>query len=167
MSLFRPYELTSTSTPTTPSVTATSGGPPVPAAPPTTGPLGSATSGGHPAADLSGANMQMAMFLAAHTAAAAARAAEMELLRHQSGSSPLNPQVGVLLSNFDSPHQRSGAHLPLFFVLPNSKRISFILGSQQSTHFRPWLSTSKPPSSGRQSQYHPYRRGSTTGKVDE
>ena len=117
MSLFRPYELTSTSTPTTPSVTATSGGPPVPAAPPTTGPLGSATSGGHPAADLSGANMQMAMFLAAHTAAAAARAAEMELLRHQSGSSPLNPQVTVLLSNFDLRHH-SGTHLPLFLVLP-------------------------------------------------
>ena len=166
MSLFRPYELTSTSTPTTPSVTATSGGPPVPAAPPTTGPLGSATSGGHPP-DLSGANMQMAMFLAAHTAAAAARAAEMELLRHQSGSSPHNPQVRVLLSNFDLQHQ-SGTVLPLFFsCYPILKRISFILGSQQSTHFRPWLSPSKSPSSGRQSQYHPYRRVSTTGKVDE
>ena len=119
MSLFRPYELTSTSTPTTPSVTATSGGPPVPAAPPTSGPLGSATPGGHPP-DLSGANMQMAMFLAAHTAAAAARAAEMELLRHQSGSSPLNPQVGILLSNFYLPHQcsGSGAHLPLFSCYP-------------------------------------------------
>ena len=125
MSLFRPYELTSTSTPTTPSVTATSGGPPIPpAAPPTTGPLGSATSGGHPAADLSGANMQMAMFLAAHTAAAAARAAEMELLRHQSGSSPLNPQVRVLLSNFDLRHP-SGTHLPLFFVLPTKTYFFF------------------------------------------
>ena len=109
MSLFRPYELTSTSTPTTPSVTATPGGPPVPAA----APLGSTTSGAHPPQDLSGANMQMAMFLAAHTAAAAARAAEMELLRHQSGSSPLNHQVRGLLSNFDLLHC-SGTHLPLF-----------------------------------------------------
>ena len=54
-----------------------------------------------------------------------------------------------------------------FFSCYPLKRISFILGSQQSTHFRPWLSPSKSPSSGRQSQYHPYRRVSTTGKVDE
>ena len=93
MSLFRPYELTSTTT-TTPAITPVSS-----AVNSAAGPTPSVA----PGADAHTMHQQMAMLLAAHTAAAAARAAEVDMMARRSTSLAAHLEMG----------QRPRSHSPI------------------------------------------------------